>query len=956
LVCESGCHTNSQGLQFEDICIECGFLGWAPGDGFVYPIPVLNGTRFSEGDYSDLSFLSQLIESPKRTRMNSLCSAWGVSNAGNLANRLEKLHNIVRPFGLDLVQLREGQNIPATHAEIVNDEPLILIPRGQQVTFLGCTSAESIDILENEPHEDIHFNQMSQDVDAIKMLLQGRDEQFRNAIASSGLKPKQMEAILQCLRTPRQLNILSLPTGFGKTRIAQVISWALRRQNEGATLMVSPLISLMDDQRFQFDVFDADLKSSIDLKLHPNVNQGYNSVFLTEFEERDSLDLMTELRNDNLDLVCCSPERLISSSQDLMWVETMCQLDKKISTLIIDEAHIVGDWGASIRPEFQMLSWVKDRLLMANPNLRVILMSATISIAEEEELKQLFSNDLHIADTLRVAETRKDLYFHIERHPEPLEESANTIVSRLHTERLRIPARWNEATITHKYHSPLLLYSPLKQSANEILKPIVGHTFGNVEMYTGDTPGSRRESIRTDFVNNQFPCLLATSAFGMGIDKPDIWTTGYIGMPHTLKGLYQAFGRAARRSNWSNPNPLLWKSGVCFASIPETWPQRYRSPLGLPKTFERLFDMFCSKNTTILENGHIVVPIREGLEGKFWLPPSKESLSFDDDDIGDDSLLWKEIMLFSEEDKVEAMRKLRSKDQLYKNRLWVLSCLQRSGAFTFEGMHTRILKEQTGTGSKKKLIDVLRESGYTGVVETLGGLDASWKFPNQMPQFAVLKANREINNWVELGDAVIEGYDLLKDRHSSGRVEIQQFLEDIRNGECIRKLFSPTIGLNVNEAQTCVELIDGADFCMPCSNCKLHYNEFGMNPDSFIWSDANTLHILGAHERVDNDPLVSISEITASENRKRKKKGLPSYPVIKNLDSIPFIEYDFSALQLNNRYHIYKISDFTLICTASFNDGELILDGDDSAVLEDIIITNWHSFLICRNTNRIVLI
>ena len=79
MVCESGCHTNSQGLQFEDICIECGFLGWAPGDGFVYPIPVLNGTRFSEGDYSDLSFLSQLIESPKRTRMNSLCSAWGVS-------------------------------------------------------------------------------------------------------------------------------------------------------------------------------------------------------------------------------------------------------------------------------------------------------------------------------------------------------------------------------------------------------------------------------------------------------------------------------------------------------------------------------------------------------------------------------------------------------------------------------------------------------------------------------------------------------------------------------------------------------------------------------------------------------------------------------------------------------------------------------------------------------------
>jgi hypothetical protein len=956
LPCASGCNSIFQELQYEEVCGECGRSGWTPGDGFIYPIPVLEGANIVDGDHSDFQFLHKLIESPKRTRMNSLCSAWGIRSTGALVNRLESLRSKVRPFGLDLLQLREGQNIPEKHTPIVGDEPLVLLPRNHQVTFPGCISIESIGY-EIDYAEDVRFAQMKTDVEAIKDKFQERDITSRGRSNSEGLKSEQINAILQCLRTPRQLNILSLPTGYGKTRIAQVVSWALRRQNEGPTLMISPLISLMDDQRYQFKVFNDDLKSTIDLGLHNSTNEGYNSVFLTGVEKRDSLELMSLLRKDEMDLLCCSPERLISSSQDLMWIETLCQLDNKISTLIIDEAHIVGDWGASIRPEFQMLSWVKDRLLMANPNLRVILMSATISLAEEKELTNLFSDGLKVAKTIRVPQTRKDLYFHIERHDEPLEEHAGAIVSNLHTERLRIPSRWSESTIKNNFHSPLILYSPIKKAAKEILGPIVKERFGHVELYTGDTPSGKRESIRKQFVRNEFPCLIGTSAFGMGIDKPDIWTTAYIGMPHTLKGLYQAFGRAARRSNWNHPNPHLWKSGVCFGSIPKSWPTGYKSPLGLPKTLERLYDMFCSKNTVILDNGYVVVPIKEGLDEKFWVPEVNEIALDEDDDTNDDSLFWQEVMLQTEENRAEIMRKLRSRDQLYKNRLWVLSCLQRSGAFTFQGMHTRTLKVQPSTNNRKSLIEVLSESGYPGVVKALGDIDSSWKLPNQSPQFAVLKVNQSIRNWFELGEAAFKGHHILKSRHSNGREELKQFLIDVEENKCIRKLFCPTIGIKPDKAQTCIQLIEANEFCMPCSNCKLNYSEFHSNPESFIWSDERTLEILNIIDRV-IEPLPSIREITFKENRRRTREYLESYPVFKksNLsEPIPFGDLKFTdfGLRLNGEYNIYIAGVAGVNISVEIRNGEIISLEPDLTFFNSPMNENWSKFLVCQTTNTI---
>ena len=101
----------------------------------------------------------------------------------------------------------------------------------------------------------------------------------------------------------------------------------------------------------QFKQFSEDLRSKIGLDLHSD--SPFKSVFLTTEEERDKLDLMTLVRNNEIDLFCCSPESLMTTSKDIMWLEVLCSMANKVSTIIIDEAHVIGDWEGSFRPTFK---------------------------------------------------------------------------------------------------------------------------------------------------------------------------------------------------------------------------------------------------------------------------------------------------------------------------------------------------------------------------------------------------------------------------------------------------------------------------------------------------------------------------------------------------------------------------------------------------------------------------
>ena len=110
---------------------------------------------------------------------------------------------------------------------------------------------------------------------------------------------------------------------------------------------------------------------------------------------------------------------------------------------------------------------------------------------------------------------------------------------------------------------------------------------------------------------------------------------------------------------------------------------------------ERMYDMFLHPETRILENGYIIIPIRKGLESTHWMPELRqdEIVSEVEEDIDDDTDLWKESVLRPEQDPSELMSRLKRIKTLYKDRMWVLSCLQRTSRVEFMGVHASVLIE-----------------------------------------------------------------------------------------------------------------------------------------------------------------------------------------------------------------------------------------------------------------------
>ena len=444
-------------------CETCQRPGWTPGDGRFYDWPIISSDTLRLVAAPDPTFIHSLWDQPKRTRLDVMADAWNIVRRHRIEARLNELNDVAKEFGLQFVRLRASGNL-------VMDEPLLLTHIGYQ----GMTDMNIPECTYGSVHgtsiPETAFQVMSDDLVSLKERLAHRDASERNRPASTGLREKQLETIKTVLETTGNFTVGSLPTGSGKTRIAQSIAWALRRNQQGPMLMISPLISLMDDQRAQWRAFSEDLQNT-DLAVHED--RGFHARFLTSVEETPTLTIMTEINKGEVDLLCCSPETLMSSFGDHpMWIDRLTSLDNPVSCLVIDEAHVVGDWGASIRPDFQLLGWVKDRLLRANPHLRVLLLSATISVNEGIELSRLFQRGLEPKPTVRDLVTREDLYFHVEVQNQTGEFDFANPINRIREAYESIPLRWFEDQVQSCYRPPCIIYTPQKSHAEGVVSQL----------------------------------------------------------------------------------------------------------------------------------------------------------------------------------------------------------------------------------------------------------------------------------------------------------------------------------------------------------------------------------------------------------------------------------------------------------------------------------------------------
>jgi ATP-dependent DNA helicase RecQ len=285
-----------------------------------------------------------------------------------------------------------------------------------------------------------------------------------------------------------------MPTGGGKSLCYQIPALIFK----GLTVVVSPLIALMKDQ------VDA-------LKIN-----GVPANFLNSTQSQNEQNTIIEqLRNNKLKLIYLAPERLIGQGNGFLSI--LKTLD--ISLFAIDEAHCISSWGHDFRPEYLQLSTLKVNF----SNVPIIALTATADkITQKDILDKL---NLDNPKTFLSSFNRPNIFYKVER-------KQNTF------------AKIVEYISKHKNDSGII-YTLSRKNADEICQKLEELGF-LCKPYHAGLSKDDRETNQNLFLRDEIKIIVATIAFGMGIDKSNVRFVLHYNLPKNIEGYYQETGRAGR--------------------------------------------------------------------------------------------------------------------------------------------------------------------------------------------------------------------------------------------------------------------------------------------------------------------------------------------------------------------------------------------------------------------------
>ena len=641
----------------------------------------------------------------------------------------------------------------------------------------------------------------------------GRSEIGNNEIeriTDLKLKDEQRETIQSVLSHKGSATIAALPTGYGKTLISQACTLALREI--GPTLVISPLISLIDDQEENYQKLSQSIKKKNGRVL--------NIRFLRSSQLFDIDEINYQLLAGNIDVLCCSPETLLMKA-GVGLMETIRRLgiagkSNPFSLFVIDEAHIVSDWGVTIRPQFMMLSSVIRDLVRVNSDIRLLFMSATISNKEEEFIKTFLCPN-HTVNIIRKMEIRKDIAFKIRVNDELQDPSDFAVNS----------ARWDNTSPFHSPNkAPFLIYTRSPKDAESIKDKL--HQFGKIQTYTGETSSSQRGSLRRNFVDNKVNGIVGTSAFGMGINKSDLQCISYIGRPYSIKDLYQAFGRVSRNSNWEGKekNQRRVTGNAIGIITPQARASPFRAELGVEKMLERLWDLMSSS----IQISPTIIAFQTDTIPAYWEPKNNpvQEESFDDIDAEDP-----EIERKLPQHVIERLRNQKLRERAMHFQQWVISAFDLANIWKLEGIWHSSFYQEKG---------VAVPIGSVNENQNLEDLwakvrDSDTKFKTSGSPVVLVRLIQPIDSFKALETHCESTRKILKEKHSAGAKEMQNLLLD---PSCIRVRFGPAIGLDPEKNLSCIELnkqaMESEEFYVaPCSVCQPHYDLAMDEDEPCLW-------------------------------------------------------------------------------------------------------------------------
>lgn len=322
---------------------------------------------------------------------------------------------------------------------------------------------------------------------------------------------EQKIAVFGALNTPEGFTTLvSLPTGGGKSLITQTMAY----QKDGLTIVIVPTVSLAIDQ-----VRNA--KNNVKHNTDEEIFCYYSGI---DLERKNAL--RNAIKSETARLLFISPEALIRNNEFESMINE-ANNKKYLKNIIVDEAHIVIEWGDFFRVDYQCLEAWRKELLMINAQLRTVLLSATYTHTAVVKLKQMF------ADKGKWIEIRCDA---LRKEPRYALVKAKSYTDK----------KQKMIELVKKLPHPMVVYINSPKEAEEIKKSLIAAGLDSLEVFTGNTKSAERERIIKDWTDNKIDLMIATSAFGVGVDKGDVRTVLHLYIPDTPNQYYQELGRGGR--------------------------------------------------------------------------------------------------------------------------------------------------------------------------------------------------------------------------------------------------------------------------------------------------------------------------------------------------------------------------------------------------------------------------
>ena len=316
---------------------------------------------------------------------------------------------------------------------------------------------------------------------------------LKNTFGYTSFRPGQEEVIDALLSGKDVLAVM--PTGAGKSLCYQIPALLL----PGMTVIISPLISLMEDQ------------------VNALNEAGYPAAFLnSSLNPAEYNHVLDRILGNKIKLLYIAPERLQRTAQSLL------AIDGGVPLLVVDEAHCVSQWGHDFRPSYlEIADFIKNGALQKRPVIAAFTATATGAVRNDIGNILLLRNPFCI----NTGFDRPNLYFEVQKPKNKI----NTLLDNLEKRKA----------------SSGIIYCATRKTVEELYNLLLARGFLATRYHAGLEDKERRKN-QDDFLYDKKTVMIATNAFGMGIDKSNVSFVIHYNMPKNIESYYQEAGRAGR--------------------------------------------------------------------------------------------------------------------------------------------------------------------------------------------------------------------------------------------------------------------------------------------------------------------------------------------------------------------------------------------------------------------------